>query len=61
MFKESYYDSISYDEIPGDFGMLPKKLKLRDHELFRVQLVNMVVMDHPLIKLAVTIDWFSLR
>ena len=37
--------------------MPPKKLKLRDDELFRMQLVNMIDMEHPLVKLAGMIDW----
>ena len=36
--------------------MPPKKLKLRDDELFRMQLVNMIDMEHPLVKLAGMID-----
>jgi len=39
------------------FEMPPKKLKLRDDELFRMQLVNMIDMEHPLVKLAGMIDW----
>ncbi|MBA3897612.1 MAG: IS5 family transposase [Sphingomonadaceae bacterium] len=37
--------------------MLPKKPKLRDDELFRMQLTNMIDMEHPLVKLAGLIDW----
>lgn len=37
--------------------MPPKKPKLRDDELFRMQLTNMIDMDHPLVKLAGLIDW----
>ena len=37
--------------------MPPKKPKLRDDELFRMQLVNMIDMEHPLVKLAGMIDW----
>jgi transposase, IS5 family len=37
--------------------MPPKKPKLRDDELFRMQLTNMIDMAHPLVKLAGLIDW----
>ena len=37
--------------------MPPKKPKLRDDELFRMQLTNMIDMDHPLVKVAQLIDW----
>jgi IS5 family transposase len=37
--------------------MPPKKPKLRDDELFRMQLTNMIDMEHPLVKLAGLIDW----
>ncbi|GAC1585318.1 MAG: IS5 family transposase [Sphingomicrobium sp.] len=37
--------------------MPPKKPKLRDDELFRMQLNNMIDMAHPLVKLAGLIDW----
>jgi IS5 family transposase len=37
--------------------MPPKKPKLRDDELFRMQLSNMIDMEHPLAKLAGMIDW----
>ncbi|GAC1646107.1 MAG: IS5 family transposase [Chloroflexota bacterium] len=37
--------------------MPPKKPKLRDDELFRMQLTNMIDMKHPLVKLAGLIDW----
>ena len=37
--------------------MPPKKPKLRDDELFRMQLNNMIDMDHALVKLAGLIDW----
>lgn len=37
--------------------MAPKKQKLRDDELFRMQLSNMIDMEHPLVKLAGMIDW----
>lgn len=37
--------------------MPPKKLKLRDDELFRMQLAGMIDMEHPLVKLAGMIDW----
>jgi len=37
--------------------MPPKKPKLRDDELFRMQLVNMIDMEHSLVKLAGMIDW----
>lgn len=37
--------------------MPPKKPKLRDDELFRMQLANMIDMDHPLVKAADLIDW----
>lgn len=37
--------------------MPPKKPKLRDDELFRMQLNNMIDMEHPLVKLAGLIDW----
>lgn len=37
--------------------MPPKKPKLRDDELFRMQLTNMIDMDHPLVKAADLIDW----
>lgn len=37
--------------------MPPKNLKLRDDELFRMLLVNMIDMEHPLVKLAGMIDW----
>ncbi|WP_268239198.1 hypothetical protein [Sphingopyxis bauzanensis] len=32
-----------------DFEMPPKKPKLRDDELFRMQLVNMIDMEHSLV------------
>ncbi len=37
--------------------MPPKKPKLRDDELFRMQLTNMIDRAHPLVKLAGLIDW----
>ncbi len=37
--------------------MPPKKPKLREDELFRMQLTNMIDMAHPLVKLAGLIDW----
>jgi transposase, IS5 family len=37
--------------------MPPKKPKLREDELFRMQLTNMIDMEHPLVKLAGLIDW----
>lgn len=37
--------------------MPPKKPKLRDDELFRMQLNNMIDMEHALVKLAGLIDW----
>jgi IS5 family transposase len=37
--------------------MPPKKPKLRDEELFRMQLTNMIDMEHPLVKAAQLIDW----
>ena len=37
--------------------MPPKKPKLRENELFRMQLTNMIDMDHPLVKVAQLIDW----
>ena len=37
--------------------MPPKKLVLRDDELFRMQLTNMIDLAHPLVKLAGLIDW----
>jgi IS5 family transposase len=40
-----------------DFEMPPKKPKLRDDDLFRMQLVNMIDMEHSLVKLAGMIDW----
>ena len=39
--------------------MPPKKPKLRDDELFRMQLTNMIDMDHPLVKVAQLIDWLQ--
>jgi IS5 family transposase len=53
---ESVCDSIDADETRG-FSMPPKKPKLRDDELFRMQLTNMIDMAHPLVKLAGLIDW----
>jgi len=44
------------DETRG-FAMPPKKPKLRDDELFRMQLNNMIDMEHALVKLAGLIDW----
>ena len=37
--------------------MPPKKPGLSEHELFRMLLVNMIDMSHPLVKLASQIDW----
>jgi IS5 family transposase len=37
--------------------MPPKKPKLRDDELFRMQLKNKIDLDHPLVRLAGLIDW----
>lgn len=37
--------------------MPPRKPKLRDDRLFRMQLTNMIDMDHPLVKAADLIDW----
>jgi len=37
--------------------MPPKKPKLRDDELFRMQLTNMIDMEHALVKAAQLIDW----
>ena len=37
--------------------MPPKTPKLRDDELFRMQLTNMIDMAHPLVKAADLIDW----
>lgn len=37
--------------------MALKKPKLRDDELFRMQLTNMIDMEHPLVKAAQLIDW----
>lgn len=37
--------------------MPPKKPKLRDDELFRMQLTNMIDLDHALVRLAGLIDW----
>ena len=37
--------------------MPPKKPKLRDDELFRMQLTNTIDMAHPLVRLAGLIDW----
>lgn len=37
--------------------MPPKKPKLRDDELFRMQMNNMIDVDHPLVKAAQLIDW----
>ena len=55
--SESVCDSISLDETTRGFAMPPKKPKLRDDELFRMQLTNMIDMEHPLVKLAGLIDW----
>ena len=38
-------------------AMPPKKPGLSEHELFRMLLVNMIDMTHPLVKLAGEIDW----
>ena len=37
--------------------MPPKKPGLSEHELFRMLLVNMIDMAHPLVKAARAIDW----
>ncbi len=41
--------------------MPPKKPMLRDDELFGMQLMHMIDMAHPLMKLAELIDWSRLN
>jgi len=54
--SDSVHDSLDPDEMMG-FSMPPKKPKLPDNALFRMQLTNMIDMAHLLVNLAGLIDW----